>query len=1348
MHKPTSTYRIQFNKDFTFKSLDRIIPYLTELGIGAVYASPIFEAVPGSTHGYDTVNPHRINPEIGTEAELYQIAAKLKDAGISWLQDIVPNHMAFHQNNKWLMDVLKNGEESDYASFFDIDLTDNKKLMVPFLGEELPDAINNSSLCITENNNAFFLSYGGADWPVNRNTEKLLNGKKLIDVNEDKSLLSQIAEEQYYELCSWQETFKRINYRRFFTVNSLICLNIQNQDAFERYHRYIFKLVKDEVFQGLRIDHIDGLYDPKIYLDRLRNAVGEDVYIVVEKILEASEQLPDDWNAQGNTGYDFLAMVNNVFTNQKSKKRFEEIYQGIIGKQLNPTTLIHEKKESILHEHMKGELDNLYRFFVELDLVSSNEITSVSAEHLKRAIGEMMIQMPVYRYYDYTFPLDNKSAERVEMLLRPVMKDKKLQSAGKLLHKVFLEKPLSSGSFAKRIGKFYQRCMQFTGPLMAKGVEDTAMFTYNVFVGHSEVGDSPYAFGISTSGFHEKMIDRQKFWPLSLNASSTHDTKRGEDVRARLNVLSDLPDAWSRVTAELIEIITTLQLKNKSFKWLHKNDMYLMIQTILGALSMPGEDEDDISRRLEQYIEKALREAKKRSDWASPDEDYEQTVKDFTNALLDKNGAAFKAIHSFLNQIADYGIINSLSQLLLKFTCPGIPDVYQGTELWDLSLVDPDNRRAVDYEKRNVILEDIEKATTKKLWAERYSGKIKIWLTRRLSALRKEYREVFENGEYIPLEIKGKYKDYVLAFARKHKQEWIVVAVPLGIASLTNDEFNAFDWLNTQILLPENAPAEWKNLISGDVAAKDILSGGVLLSQVMSDVPVGLIKLEVNQHRRSAGILMHITSLPSAFGIGDLGKESIRFIDFLADASQKYWQILPVNPTKVENGHSPYSSNSTKAGNILMISPEYLHEQKLLTQKDIDASRIAATDKVDFVLVEELKHKLLAEAHRNFLKSGDESLRQRYQDFLLAEAEWLDAFALYMAIKIKHKGLEWFNWPNDFKKRNQKTILDFAKENNAVIEELKWQQFVFYQQWNNLRKYAHDKGVMIIGDLPFYVDLDSVEVWSEPHLFKLDKSLDPEKVAGVPPDYFNENGQLWGMPVFNWEKMKSDGYQWWISRLRKNLELFDLLRLDHFRAFSSFWEVNAGAENAINGTWMPGAGDAFFDAIKVEFPDMPFIAEDLGDITNEIEQLRDQFGLPGMKVLQFAFGDDLVSTPHIPHNFTNTNCIAYSGTHDNNTMLGWFNKEANEETKKRMSKYFGVKPTVKNINSLILRFVYSSVAKVAILPIQDLLDLDEKARMNIPGNINENWSWRVNTVDVNANFSRWISEQVGLYGRK
>ncbi|HTM98756.1 MAG TPA: malto-oligosyltrehalose synthase, partial [Pedobacter sp.] len=792
-------------------------------------------------------------------------------------------------------------------------------------------------------------------------------------VNADANLLKKLLDTQYYRLCNWEETNEHINYRRFFTVNALICLNIQDQKVFNAFHRYIFELVGKGVFQGLRIDHIDGLFDPTQYLNRLRAAIGQDCYLVVEKILHRHEHLPSNWPVQGSTGYDFLAMVNNLLTNKRAEPSFDHVYRQVIGKNLIVDEQALLKKSTFLHRHMAGELDNLHQLFLQLKLADQAQLKTLPEGSLKGAIADFLVHCPVYRYYGNKFPLSTNEKAQVKAIFESLDFESPNRKAHKLLEAVLL------GSNHKAC-LFYQRCMQFSGPLAAKGIEDTLMYTYNRFIGHDEVGDAPELFGLTTAEFHQLMIERQQEWPLTINATSTHDTKRGEDVRARLNVLTDIPSVWKQVVKDL------------DFKDLHKNDLYLIYQTIFGIWPMPGQSHAGLADRLALYIEKALREAKKRSDWAEPNEGYEQLVKLFVQKFLSYPNRKNTVLNTFLANVADFGIINSLSQEVLKFTCPGIPDCYQGTELWELSLVDPDNRRDVDFKMGKRILEKISKQQSiTQLWQNRYTGEIKLWLTHGLLTLRNTHRPLFAEGEYLPLQCKGKYAAHVFAFARKLNNEWIITVVPLGQAALCKGDQHklvGFDWQDTLVQLPNDAPSIWENALTQEKLAKDIHQGGILIKNIFKEVPIAVLKMAAND--RGSGILLHMSSLPSSFGIGDLGPTAYQFIDFLKSAKQKYWQLLPVNPIASNQGYSPYSTSSSMAGNVLFISPEELHTLNLLSDDQLSLFRNRFNSKINYPKVERQKGNMLALAYQNFVQSDQhEVMKKEFAQFCVQEKEWL-----------------------------------------------------------------------------------------------------------------------------------------------------------------------------------------------------------------------------------------------------------------------------------------------------------------------------------------------------------------------
>lgn len=1400
MYNPVATYRIQFHKEFSFNEFEKIIEYLQKLGITTIYASPVFESASGSVHGYDVMNPHSINPEIGTKEQFEKIAGQLKENGIGWLQDIVPNHMAFSTANKWLMDVLEKGKHSPYASFFDI-LWNSKvcggKLMVPFLGSTLEETIEKAELKVLMNESGIYLNYYDNHYPLHPNSystifrhKKRLNAdikqiikditdlQKLDDtkaysqkweevkshllkneainktlhssieaINNDKEFLTQIANEQFYQLCHWQETDYQINFRRFFTINGLICLNIQDENVFQHYHQLIQHYLEAGLYSGLRVDHIDGLYNPSQYLDRLRELTGDETYLVVEKILEPGESLPHQWNIEGNTGYDFLALVNNVFTNKKNEAAFTKFYRQFTKDKKSIHQHLHDKKSDILFDYMEGELENLYSLFLQLKLTDRRYQSSVHPDDLKNAIAEFLIQCPVYRYYGNSFPLDEPEASQVKDILARMRKSSAADEiAISILENTFLHKPHEGDEdYNNRVAKFYQRCMQFSGPLMAKGVEDTLMYTFNRFIGHNEVGDSPESFGISVDDFHQAMIERQVNWSLSLNATSTHDTKRGEDVRARLNALSDIPEDWFNIVQQWQQ----LNKERKQNNFPDSNDEYLIYQSLVGNYPMPGEGEDGFEERLIAYLQKALREAKHHSNWTTPNEEYEKATSEFARTLLNKNEEFWKSFEQFHFSIADYGIINSLSQLLLKFTCPGVPDTYQGSELWDLSFVDPDNRRAVDYRKRIQWLnefpeDDDDEIFLQELWDDRYSGKIKLWLTYKLLQWRKEQKEFLQKAEYIPLTVDGTYKKHVLAFARKHQKKLSIIAVPLHLAEMGKQQgkpISELDWKDTSIALPGKIAGEIENILTGERFEEKINA-----KNLFSHFPVALLKTGIEEHKRGAGILLHITSLPSPFGIGDMGQEAKIFAGFLYRSKQHYWQLLPINPTEGGQGHSPYSAISSKAGNPLLISPELIAKEKLLEGTELKRYYRPRESKADYAKAEEIKHELFDKAYENFVSGGSTRLKEEFNQFCSEEKNWLDDFALYAVLKKQNGGKPWYEWQTDFKQRRPETLEKFSIDQQDEITKTKWLQFIFFRQWKDLKEYCNNMNIQLIGDMPFYVSYDSADVWANKEIFALDENGNRTGMAGVPPDAFSSDGQLWGMPVFKWDVLKERNYDWWIERLKKNIELFDIVRLDHFRAFDEYWEVPSGETTAKNGEWKQCPGKDFFETVQRELGELPFIAEDLGEITPSVYQLRDAFRLPGMKVLQFAFGGDMPHSPHISHHHEQ-NFIVYTGTHDNNTTVGWFRTEADEEMKKRMNHYLGKTFNENEAHKELGRLAYASVGKVVILPMQDVLGLDESSRMNKPSSGENNWNWRLVPGQLAADAEDQLKEWTYLYDR-
>ncbi len=473
--------------------------------------------------------------------------------------------------------------------------------------------------------------------------------------------------------------------------------------------------------------------------------------------------------------------------------------------------------------------------------------------------------------------------------------------------------------------------------------------------------------------------------------------------------------------------------------------------------------------------------------------------------------------------------------------------------------------------------------------------------------------------------------------------------------------------------------------------------------------------------KRGSGVLLHITSLPSAFGIGDLGPEAFAFVDFLFQTRQTYWQMLPLNPTDLMYGNSPYSSSCAFALSPLIVSPQVLFEDGWLEKSDLSSVPPFPAWMCDFAAVAQYKVMILTKAFEHFRKVRGK--KTAYEKFLQDNASWLQDFVLFSVIKQHFQGLAFTSWPKELRDRERAALKVFEKNHADQIEKESFIQFVATEQWMRLKEYCHQKGITTIGDIPIYVNDDSIDVWAHPHLFKLGPDKKPSFVAGVPPDYFSETGQRWGNPVYNWEKLHQSKYVWWKDRIRQNLKLFDMLRIDHFRGFESYWEIPATESTAVNGSWVKVPGEEFFMNMEKEFHQLPFIAEDLGSITPAVTELMDRFQFPGMKVLLFAFGGDTETHPYIPKNYL-TNCVVYTGTHDNNTARGWFDHEASAEEKANLTRYLGYEPKTQEIAWILISMAMESVADGCLIPLQDVLNLPTEARMNKPGTTQGNWRWR------------------------
>jgi (1->4)-alpha-D-glucan 1-alpha-D-glucosylmutase len=803
---PVSTYRIQFNRDFRFTDAIRIVDYLHALGITDLYASPILKARAGSTHGYDVTDPNQINPEIGTPEEFDQLCRTLQDRGMGLLLDIVPNHMAASLENSWWFDVLEKGEESPYAGFFDVNW-ESKKVLLPILGKPYGEVLENQELQLRIVNGRPMVQYYEQKLPIAAGAENL-----------SLEAVDRVLSRQHYRLAYWRKAADSINYRRFFDINDLVGLRTERDDVFQATHRYVFELVNQNKVTGLRIDHIDGLRDPKEYLDRL-----PDTYAVAEKILAGSEQIPCDWRVQGTTGYDFTNYVNGVFIDRQGFNKLQKTYATVTGMESNFTEVFRARKRQIMRELFAGEVQALVHHLVEL-AQDDRHARDLQIEKLREAFISVTAHLPIYRTYIRDEQISDTDRAYIEDAIRSAGAGAEFD----FLRRVLLVEPSWYLQDKKpEYLDFAMRWQQFSGPVMAKGLEDTTFYVHNPLVSVNEVGGDcngpDVYFGVEQ--FHRRNVARHASWPHTMNTTSTHDTKRSEDVRARINVLSELPDEWADALRRWMRM-------NPSETAPDANEQILIYQTLLGAWPIEVD-------RLKQYITKALREAKTNTSWIDINEDYESRVLLFVEGLYSSQEFT-KDLDPFQKKLEYFGALSSLSQLVLKITSPGVPDIYRGTELWDFSVADPDNRRPVDFALRNDALGKLQNGFQLNNLVENWSdGRLKMYVMWRLLNFRREHSDLFQQGEYIPLRITGTSADHVVAFARRLHDKWCLVAVPRLYASLSQagslPEGQPV-WQDTEIETPPGAPASWTHILTGRTVTAPLLA-----SEIYRDLPLATL---------------------------------------------------------------------------------------------------------------------------------------------------------------------------------------------------------------------------------------------------------------------------------------------------------------------------------------------------------------------------------------------------------------------------------------------------------------------------------------------------------------------------
>jgi (1->4)-alpha-D-glucan 1-alpha-D-glucosylmutase len=671
---------------------------------------------------------------------------------------------------------------------------------------------------------------------------RTFNGEK--GKAESFNFLDDLLSQQVFRLSFWKVAAEEINYRRFFCVNGLISLKVEDDHVLNYTHGLIFDLIERRIVTGLRIDHVDGLYDPTSYLTEVRGRAPA-TYIVVEKILDLDEDLPPSWPVQGTTGYDFTNYVNGLFCQKKNERAFSKIYAGITGFKNSYEDVVHDNKKLMIQEDMASDVHNLAQL---LKNISSRDRhgSDITLNALRRALTEVLAVFPVYRTYIGQVVVSDDR----KYILAAV--DQARANLPALLHEFAFIRRFLLLDFPDYVSEeekrdwlhFAMRFQQLSGPVMAKGVEDTTHYVYNRLLSLNEVGGRPGQFGCSLEEFHNFNANKRDLWPDSLSATSTHDTKRGEDARARINVLSEMPDEWKRKLRTWIRINRGKKKRIQGLAVPDRNDEYFLYQTLIGAWPFSDAEYPEFIQRIRAYIVKAVREAKVHTAWLKPDTEYENAYVSFVEKILapSEANAFLKELIPFCRRVSHYGILNSLSQTLIKITSPGVPDFYQGSELWDLSLVDPDNRRPVDFEKRRAMLADVrerENSNIGRLVQDLLSttddGKIKLFLIYRALKAKKANREIFRSGAYLPLELAGRFRSHVIAFAWKYAQQWAVVIAPRFLSHLVQEgdfPLGRQVWQDTEVMMPKGAPAAWRNVITSEaLSAGNALSvGDILLS--------------------------------------------------------------------------------------------------------------------------------------------------------------------------------------------------------------------------------------------------------------------------------------------------------------------------------------------------------------------------------------------------------------------------------------------------------------------------------------------------------------------------------------
>ena len=946
VYTPSATYRLQFNKSFTFDDAAGLVDYLDDLGITDIYASPFLMARPGSVHGYDVTDQSRFNPEIGDEASFLQLSESLQRHKMGLIADVVPNHMCItHPSNVWWWDVLENGPSSPFAHYFDIDWHPPKaelvnKVLLPTLGDQYGRVLENQEIQIVYGDGQFHVSVYETPLPLaprtwtmllepavarlreklgsedehvaelesivtalshlagptetddakvrERHREKEIVKRRLAGLLEaspearesiEASLveingrsgepgsfdrLERLLESEAYRLSFWRVAMDEINYRRFFDINDLAAIRVEDPEVFSPVHKLIFDLVRQGHIRGLRVDHPDGLFEPEKYFRFLRDACK--VWTVAEKILTGNEPLRTDWAVEGTTGYGFMNVVNGLFVDHTKEKAFQQLYRRFTGWTAAFDDLVCDSKRLILQVAMSSELNVLAR---RLDHISEQHRWSrdFTLESLRDALREVLAAFPVYRTYVSSDQNEVEAQDRRQVNV--AIREAKLrnpaisESVFSFIQSVLLLEHPSGVDDTQRAERkmFAMRFQQLSSPVMAKGVEDTAFYRYYPLASLNEVGGNPARFGVSVNAFHRRNLIRRELWPNSMSASSTHDTKRGEDVRARINVLSERPGDWYRAIRKWRDLNRSAKTRVADRHVPDANEEYLLYQTLVGTwplYPMNPEEHEAYVRRIDGYMQKALHEAKVHTSWVNPNSEYEQAVTRFVERVLEPSpGNVFlEDLRQFQGPIAKAGMYNSIAQLVLKIASPGVPDFYQGNDLWAFDLVDPDNRRPVNYEARRQMLKSLAEqashdraALVERLRENPCDGAIKLYVTSEALRFRRDHRDLFAKGSYTALAADGNRARHVLAFARATANQTLIALAGRFFLQLCNSHNKPIGdvWGNTTVALTKKiAHTAFRDIFTGQTITAEQREGGLFLpmNKVFSHCPVALLLAE------------------------------------------------------------------------------------------------------------------------------------------------------------------------------------------------------------------------------------------------------------------------------------------------------------------------------------------------------------------------------------------------------------------------------------------------------------------------------------------------------------------------